>query len=80
MGERALEHFKPYMVDTLGLAGGTAVYLSTPRAGFLSGRFVFSNWDMEELEGMKDIIVKGDLLKMKLTLGKGLENPAGKMR
>ena len=80
MGERVTAHFKPYLVDTLSLAGGTAVYLSSSRASYLSGRFVFSGWDMEALEGLKESIVSEDLLKMKLMLGVGLSNPVGDMR
>lgn len=53
----------------MNLAGGTAVYLSTPRAGFLSGRFVFSNWDMEQLEGLKEQILNEDLLTSRLHFG-----------
>jgi hypothetical protein len=51
------------------LAAGTAVYLSTPRASFLDGRFVFSNYDMEQLEELKEKIVEEDLLKTKVTFG-----------
>ena len=69
MGESAPDYFKPYLYDSLELAGGTAVYLSTPRAGFLDGRFVFSNYDMERLEGLREVIVKDDLLKSKVDFG-----------
>jgi hypothetical protein len=51
------------------LPGGTAVYLSLKRADFLGGRFVVSNWDMEELEKLKDKIVAEDLLKMRISMG-----------
>lgn len=53
----------------MDLAAGTALYLSTPRAEFLSGRFVFGNWDMEEVEAITDIIVGEDLLKTRIGLG-----------
>ena len=56
----------PFIVD---LAGGTAVYLSLERADFLGGRFVVSNWDMEDLEKVKDRVVSEDLLKMRISMG-----------
>ncbi|KAJ4294408.1 hypothetical protein N0V90_008098 [Kalmusia sp. IMI 367209] len=52
--------------DTPDLAGATSVYLSTPRAAFLSGRFVNAQWNMEQLEGLQDTIVADDLLKMRV--------------
>ena len=50
------------------LSGGTCVYLSTPRAKFLAGRYVESNWDMEKLEANKEKVVEEDLLKAKMAL------------
>ena len=49
------------------------MYLSTPRAGFLDGRFVFSNWDMEKLEAIQEDITKQDLLKTRLGLADGMK-------
>ena len=72
MGQNAPSYFKPYLFDTLDLAGATAVYLSTPGAGFLSGRFIFSNYDMEQLERFKDEIIDKDLLKTRIELGEHL--------
>jgi len=48
--------------DTPALAGGLTVYLSTPNAAYLSGRFVSANWDMQELETKKEEIIKNSLL------------------
>lgn len=62
------------IVLSVNLAAGTAVYLSTPRAGFLAGRFVFSNWDMEQLERLEDQIVSEDLLKSRIRFGEQLDN------
>lgn len=61
-------------LDLVNLAGGTAVYLSTSRAAFLSGRFVFSNWDMEQLEKLKEQILNDDLLTSHLRFGDHLDN------
>ncbi|KAK0927664.1 hypothetical protein LTR29_017599 [Friedmanniomyces endolithicus] len=60
------ENIRRLLVDTPALPGGTAVYLSTKRAEFLMGRFVSSTWDMEELEGVKERVVKEDLLRSRV--------------
>ncbi|KAJ4991200.1 short chain dehydrogenase reductase [Stagonosporopsis vannaccii] len=54
--------------DDEGLAGAFCVWLSRKKMPWLSGRFVSCNWDVAELEGMKDGIVKGDLLKYKMVV------------
>jgi hypothetical protein len=38
------------------------VWLTTPEATFLNGRFVFANWDAEQLVARKDEIASSDLL------------------
>lgn len=48
------------------LAAGTAVYLTSPQAQYLSGRYMSANWDVDELEQKKDEIKERDLLKMDL--------------
>lgn len=40
--------------------------VTSPEAEFLKDRYVWVNWDVEELKGMKEEILKGDLLKMTL--------------
>lgn len=45
------------------LTGGVSLFLTTPRAEFLRGRFVSVNWRVDELEAMKGSIVEGHLLK-----------------
>jgi hypothetical protein len=35
---------------------------------WLSGRFISSNWDVQEFLTMKDDIVKGDKLKLRLVV------------
>jgi hypothetical protein len=56
------------------LAAGTSLYLSRPRATFLSGRIVFGSWDMEKVEATKDMIVGEDLLKNRVGLGESLRS------
>ncbi|KAF7513030.1 hypothetical protein GJ744_011296 [Endocarpon pusillum] len=73
MGINAPPHYRNHLHDTVKLAAGTILYLSTPRAGFLDGRFVFSNWDMEKLEAIQEEITKQDLLKTRLGLAEGMK-------
>ncbi|KAJ4350174.1 uncharacterized protein N0V89_008795 [Didymosphaeria variabile] len=48
------------------LVGSTAVWLCHEKAKFLSGRWISTNWDMEDLVSRKEEIIKGDLLKLTL--------------
>lgn len=36
--------------DDVSLAGGSAVWLASPEARFLHGRFIWASWDVEELK------------------------------
>ncbi|KAI1409053.1 NAD(P)-binding protein [Hypoxylon sp. FL1857] len=54
------------LIDPPELPADTIVWLCKERRGWLSGRFVCANWNMEELEGRKDEIVKSDLLKFRM--------------
>jgi NAD(P)-dependent dehydrogenase (short-subunit alcohol dehydrogenase family) len=56
-------HMKAYYTETAELAALTAVYLSTPKASYLTGRYIDARWDLGELENHKDRIVEEDLLK-----------------
>lgn len=49
-------------VDEESLPAHFFVWLTTPDAAFLTGRFVFANWDVEQLVGRKEEIANGDLL------------------
>lgn len=69
MGQTAPPQFRSRLYDTVDLAGGTALYLSTEPASFLSGRFVFSNWDMEQVEKLRGEIESNDLLKSRIGFG-----------
>ena len=57
-----------YFTETVELAGDTFAWLARERRSWLSGRFIASTWDMEELEARKDEIVSRDLLKFRLTI------------
>ncbi|KAK7740993.1 hypothetical protein SLS53_005056 [Cytospora paraplurivora] len=53
-------------IDKAALPAATALYLTLPRARYLSGRFINALWDMEELETHRERIISEDLLKMRV--------------
>lgn len=55
------------LVDEPQMPADSTVWLTSERRPWLGGRFINTNWDMEELEARKDEIVNGDLLKFRLT-------------
>ncbi|KAK3683246.1 hypothetical protein LTR37_020421 [Vermiconidia calcicola] len=57
------------LVDDVDLCGGFLTWLTKERRQYLSGRYLAVNWDVDELEEMKDDIVSKDLLKFKMTVG-----------
>lgn len=56
------------LTDTPELSGGFIVWLTAKKREWLAGRYVSATWDVDVLEGMKDEIVKGDKLKVKLVV------------
>jgi hypothetical protein len=58
--------FGPAAKDTVELAGAFNLYLASPRANFLRGRFVTANWDVEELEANKAKIAQENLFTLGL--------------
>ncbi|KAF1808771.1 short-chain dehydrogenase/reductase-like protein SDR [Eremomyces bilateralis CBS 781.70] len=50
------------------LPANTLVWLVRGKRDWMNGRYISVEWDMAELEGMKDEIVAKDLLKAKLTM------------
>lgn len=70
------EYFKRFALDTPELVGGAGTWLAGwegPDRGFLSGRFVAANWDVEDLVGRKEEILGKELLKMNLNAVLGAE-------
>ena len=53
------------------LPAGLNLYLASPRADFLRGRYTTANWDVDELEAHKAEIVEKDLLRANLTASYG---------
>ncbi|KAH7092542.1 hypothetical protein FB567DRAFT_545690 [Paraphoma chrysanthemicola] len=54
--------------DDEGLAGAFCVWLGREKRGWLSGRYLSCTWDVEELEGMREEIVKGDKLVFRMVV------------
>ncbi|KAH7303073.1 hypothetical protein B0I35DRAFT_465857 [Stachybotrys elegans] len=73
IGQAAPEQFKGTLLDTVDLAAGTVLYLSTPEASYLDGRMVLADWNMEKVQKIKDEIVRDDLLVSKINYGSSLK-------
>ncbi|KAH7110288.1 hypothetical protein B0J11DRAFT_599377 [Dendryphion nanum] len=58
--------------DDASLPADFILWLSGPHADFLKGRYVFSNWDVDEMKERRQEVLQGDLLKVWL-LGLPLE-------
>jgi len=56
------------LIDTPELAADTIVWLTQEKRGWLGGRYISANWDMDELMSRKDEIVEGNKLKVRLAL------------
>ncbi|KAJ5334637.1 Short-chain dehydrogenase/reductase SDR [Penicillium brevicompactum] len=57
-----------FLIDDLSLPGGFCVWLTKMRRDWLSGRFLVSGWDVDELESQKDTIVAEDKFKIRLAV------------
>ncbi|KAF9630019.1 hypothetical protein BFW01_g200 [Lasiodiplodia theobromae] len=68
MGE---ELGRQVLVDTPELAADTIVWLTRERREWLNARYVSCNWDMRELEGKREEVVRGDLLKVRMAVEVG---------
>lgn len=68
MGLRLPAEIQINLVDTPELCGDAVVWLTKERREWLAGRYVSVTWDVEELEVMKEGIVSGDKLKVRLVV------------
>ncbi|CZR53950.1 uncharacterized protein PAC_03833 [Phialocephala subalpina] len=60
--DMTLDYFIPFAKDTPALVGGVGVWLSTEKSSFLSGKYIESNWSVDELsERQNEIIQQGKL-------------------
>lgn len=48
------------------LPGHFCAWLASPEASFLRGKYVWVNWDIDELKARKEEILSTDLLDIKL--------------
>ncbi|KAI0451572.1 hypothetical protein F5B21DRAFT_486483 [Xylaria acuta] len=62
------EELAPIFVETPELAGDSIVYLTKERRDWLGGRYVNVTWDLPELMGLRDEIMKGNKLKVQLVV------------
>ncbi|KAK5725496.1 hypothetical protein LTR15_003684 [Elasticomyces elasticus] len=56
-----------FSFDDMSLPAGFAVWLASDKADFVQGRMLWAHWDVEELEAMKEDIVKKNDLVAKLS-------------
>ncbi|KAI9738093.1 MAG: hypothetical protein M1818_005521 [Claussenomyces sp. TS43310] len=63
-----VEEIRPMLVDTPDLCGGFIVWLTKGRRTWLNGRYLSATWDVDELEAMKDEIVEGNKLKVRMVV------------
>ena len=56
------------LIDTPELCGGFTVWLTKGARTWLAGRYVSVTWDVEKLESMKEEIVAGDKLRVKMVV------------
>lgn len=57
-----------YLIDTPELSAAVCVYLTTPEADYLRGRYVSSNWDLPALLDRKDEILEKNMFKLVLNV------------
>ncbi|EIM87434.1 NAD-P-binding protein [Stereum hirsutum FP-91666 SS1] len=68
MGLRMPEEAHVVLIDTAALSGDSIAFLTRDRRQWLAGRYISCTWDMEELLEMKDEIVAGDKLKVRMVV------------
>ncbi|KAK4162833.1 hypothetical protein QBC43DRAFT_240658 [Cladorrhinum sp. PSN259] len=68
LAEKLPDFLHSNLIDTPELPADNILWLTSERREWLSGRYIFSNWDVTELEGRKDEIVEKNLLKLRMQL------------
>jgi len=66
LGKNMPNEMHGFLVDSPDLAAGFIVWLCFGRADWAKGRFLSSNWDVNELSQLKDRILQNDLLVNRL--------------
>ena len=62
------DEFRKFAIDDAGLCGAFLVWLVKEKREWLSGRYLSANWDVAALENMKNDILHGDKLKMRMVV------------
>ncbi|KAH8173597.1 short chain dehydrogenase domain-containing protein [Sarocladium implicatum] len=62
------KNWEAQLSDDVGLAGRLCVWLASEKRSWLSGRYIDSRWDLEELERRRPQIEEKDQLKFRLVL------------
>ena len=60
------EDMHAYLVDDPNLAAGFAVWLCSGKADWAKGRYLSANWDVSEINALKEQILRDDLLVNRL--------------
>jgi NAD(P)-dependent dehydrogenase (short-subunit alcohol dehydrogenase family) len=66
LGKNMPDAMHAYLVDAPDLAAGFIVWLCSGRADWAKGRYLSSNWDVDEVSQLKGRILDGDLLVNRL--------------
>ena len=56
------------LTDSVELCSGFAVWLTKGPRTWLGGRYVSSNWDVDEFETKREEVVSGDKLKVRMVV------------
>lgn len=71
MGKGLGESYRPILIDTPELAGGSIAWMTGERRDWLAGRYISCTWDMSEMMKKKQEIIDGDLLKVRMAVDLG---------
>jgi len=66
LGKNMPQDLHQFLNDDPGLAAGFIVWLSSGKADWAKGRYLCANWDVNELEKMRERILSEDLLVNRL--------------
>ncbi|KAI5792194.1 hypothetical protein FPQ18DRAFT_259595 [Pyronema domesticum] len=66
LSEDGLPELMSIFGDSSDLSGAFVVWLTKQRREWLTSRFLSANWDVDELEAMKEGILERDALKMRM--------------
>ena len=66
MSHKMPEDFKSLLVDTPEVAAHALTWLVRERRGWLAGRYISCQWDVDELLAKKQEIIDGNKLKVRM--------------